>query len=68
MIDEWKIEDVPIELQDWSVIAEPNTLTGEIRVMTRLMGKVREQIMDTTNQQIRNALIDLGWTPPDEHQ
>lgn len=31
-----------------------------------LRGRVAREVMDTKDQQIRKALISLGWTPPDE--
>jgi hypothetical protein len=63
MKESFRYEDVPIS--DWSVLTEPNTLTGEIRQITTIAGKITEEIFQTKNDQIRNALIDLGWTPPD---
>lgn len=31
-------------------------------------GLILRSVMDTKEQQIRDALIDLGWTPPKENQ
>lgn len=56
--------DIPIG--DFQVIAEPNPLTGEIKLITKIAGRVREEFFQTRDQQLRNALIDLGWTPPPE--
>jgi len=62
--DEWSYNDIPIS--DFQVIAEPNLLTGEIKLITKIAGKIREEYFKTRDQQLHNALIDLGWTPPKE--
>lgn len=62
MVDEWKIEDLPIG--EASVITEPNPITGEIKQIVGVAGKQQERIIQTMANQTRNALIDLGWTPP----
>jgi len=62
MSGNWTYKDIPIS--DWAVLTEPNAVTGEIRQITTIAGKVTEEIFQTKNDQIRNALIDLGWTPP----
>ena len=38
-------------------------VTHKFEDMTRTITK---QIVDTQDAQIRDALIELGWTPPDE--
>lgn len=64
--DEWSYKDIPIS--DYNVWTEPNLITGEIKQITTIAGKVVEEIIQTKSDQIRNALIDLGWTPPDEER
>ena len=64
IMDDWKTEDIPIS--SFKVVAEPNPLTGEILIITQIAGKIREQYLQTWDDQVRNALIDLGWTPPQE--
>jgi hypothetical protein len=62
MDSNWSYKDVP--LHDYKVVTEPNLITGEIKIITDIMGKIQEEIIQTKSDQIRNALIDLGWTPP----
>ena len=64
MNDDWEIKDIPIS--NYNVITEPNPVTGEIKQITNIAGKITEEIIQTKSEQIRNALIDLGWTPPAE--
>ena len=61
-MDSWKTDDIPIS--SFKVIAEPNPVTQEIKIITNIAGKIQEQYIQTWNEQVRNALIDLGWTPP----
>jgi hypothetical protein len=42
MKESFRYEDVPIS--DWSVLTEPNTLTGEIRQITTIAGKIQKTI------------------------
>ena len=65
MSDNWEIKDIPMRLRDYKVVTEPNPVTGEIKIITEMMGRIEEEIVQTKSEQIRNALIDLGWTPPD---
>lgn len=70
MTDNWELRDIPISeiaqrMRNYKVVTEPNPVTGEIRIVTEIMGKIEEEIIQTKSDQIRNALIDLGWTPPD---
>ena len=58
----WTYKDIP--LSDYSVVTEPDLVTGEIKIITRIMKQIEEEIIQTKSDQIRNALIDLGWTPP----
>lgn len=53
-----------IPFANFRVMAEPNILTGEIKLITQKAGEIYEEFLQTRDQQIRNALIDLGWTPP----
>jgi hypothetical protein len=64
MGDNWSYDDIP--LSRYSVLTEPNLITGEINQITRIAGRIQEEIIQTKSEQIRNALIDLGWTPPPE--
>ena len=64
MGDDWTYDDIPIG--KYKVLTEPNPYTGEIKQITNIAGKIREEIIQTKSEQIRNALIDLGWTPPPE--
>ena len=63
MTNDWSYDDVPIG--KFNIITEPNPVTGEIKQITDIAGKITEEIIQTKSEQIRNALIDLGWTPPD---
>lgn len=60
---DWSYDDIPISR--YKVITEPNPVTGEIRQITKIAEKITEEIIQTKSEQIRNALIDLGWTPPE---
>ena len=60
----WSYKDIPIS--NYHVLTEPNPVTGEIKQITEIAGKITEEIIQTKSDQIRNALIDLGWTPPPE--
>ena len=64
MKNEWTYKDIPIH--KFKVVTEPNLVTGEIKQITEIAGKITEEIIQTKSEQIRNALIDLGWTPPPE--
>ena len=59
----WEITDIP--LTNYSVVTEPDVITGEIMQVTKIMENVQKEIIQTKSEQIRNALIDLGWMPPD---
>ena len=63
MNDDWSYKDVPIGKYD--VRTKVDALTGEINQITDIAGKISEAIIQTKSHQIRNALIDLGWTPPE---
>ena len=63
MSNEWSYNDIPIS--DFKVITEPNLITGEIKQITEIAGKIQTEIIQTKSEQIRNALIDLGWKPPE---
>ena len=40
----------------------------EMRGMNDIRQHMTRMIIDTQDQQIRAALIKLGWTPPDPHK
>jgi hypothetical protein len=61
-MDNWQYDDIPIS--KFKVKAEPDSVTGEIKVITNIAGKIREQFLQTYNAEVRKALIDLGWFPP----
>jgi hypothetical protein len=62
MTESWSYNDVPIS--KFKVKAEPDTVTGEIKVITNIAGKIREQFLQTYNKEVGIALEELGWTPP----
>jgi len=63
-MDSWQYDDIPIS--KFKIVTEPNLVTGEIKQITTIAGRIQEEIIQTKSEQIRNALIDLGWTPPPE--
>jgi hypothetical protein len=68
--DNWSVRNIPIsdiaqEMRKYKIVTEPDPRTGDIRIITEMMGKIEEEIIQTKSDQIRNALIDLGWTPPE---
>jgi hypothetical protein len=63
MTNEWQYNDIP--LSKFKVLTEPDPISGDIRQITDIAGKISEEIIRTQSDQIRNALIDLGWTPPE---
>ena len=62
-MDSWQFDDIPIG--KYNVITEPNHVTGEIKQITEIADKITEEIIQTKADQVRNALIDMGWTPPE---
>jgi hypothetical protein len=62
MMDSWSYNDVPIS--KFKVVAEPNSITGEIKIITNIAGKVREQFLQTFDEQVGAALEQLGWSSP----
>jgi hypothetical protein len=62
MSEEWSYNDIPIT--DWTVLTEPNPADGTIRQVTRVAARTQEKLIQTQSDQVRNALIDMGWTPP----
>lgn len=54
-----------IPFANFRVMAEPNLLTGEIKLITQKAGEIYEEFLQTRDQQIRNALIDIGWLCPE---
>jgi hypothetical protein len=61
-MDSWQLEDIPIS--KFKVKAEPDSVTGEIKVITNIAGKIREQFLQTYNKEVGAALEALGWLPP----
>ena len=61
--NEWSYNDIPIS--DFKVTHEINAVSGEIAIITEIAGKIEREIIQSKSDQIRNALIDLGWTPPE---
>ena len=61
-MDSWQEDDIPIS--NFQVIAEPNLVTGEIKLITTIAGRVQEEFIQTRDEQLNNALIDLGWKQP----
>ena len=62
-MDNWSYSDIPIS--KFSVVAEPNPINGEIKIITNIAGKIREDYLQTWNDQVRNALITMGWKHPE---
>lgn len=60
----WDFNDIPIS--DFKVTSKIDHVTGEINVISKIAGKVMEEYVQTKSDVIRNALIDMGWTPPPE--
>lgn len=44
----------------------PDGLIEQSTFQTGLMSEVMRKVVDTRDEHIRKALIDLGWTPPPE--
>lgn len=63
MSDDWNMENIPIGKV--KVVTEPNPVTGEIKQITNVMGQIQKQVIQTKSDQVRNALIDMGWAPPE---
>ncbi len=59
---DWAYHGIPVH--DWDVNYGVNKVTGEIQIVTRILGKIETEIIQSKSDQLRNALIDLGWTPP----
>jgi hypothetical protein len=59
---EWSYKDVPIS--KFHVTHEINPLTGEIQLITDIAGKITREIIQSKSDQIQNALVSMGWTPP----
>ncbi len=64
MDSNWTYNNIP--LRDWDVKYGVNKATGEIQIITQIMGKIEIEIVQSKSDQLRNALIDLGWRPPPE--
>jgi len=61
-MEEWTLEDVPIGKFNVNTTADP--IKQEIKQITEIAGRISTQIWDLKEQQLRKALIDMGWTPP----
>lgn len=61
-MDSWQYDDVPIG--KFNITTTADKLSGEIRQITDIAGKITEEIIETKSEQIRERLIELGWTPP----
>ena len=62
-VSNWDINDIPMTTRpkvDTSI-----GLQGEIEQITEVMGQQERFLIQTRSDHIRNALIDLGWTPPE---
>lgn len=62
MTTEWSYRDIPIS--NFNVTHEYNPLTGEIQLITEIAGKIEREIIQSKSDQIQNALVSMGWTPP----
>lgn len=58
---EFKLENLPVP--DVSVKATPLN-DGTIELQTNIMGFVTTEIVRLKEKACREALINLGWTPP----
>jgi len=52
----WEIVTTPSE--NGKIVQETFSIANGIRE------RIMRQVLDTSEQQIRDALIKLGWTPP----
>lgn len=67
MQKEWKIENIPVP--DVKLYCELDKDTGILKVSEHIFGYVTEKIVELNSQAIREALIEMGWTPPGkEHE
>ncbi len=64
MDSNWAYQNIPVT--DWQVTYGVNKITGEIQLVTRILAKIETEIIQSKSDQLRNALIDLGWTPPND--
>ncbi len=44
------------------------TNDGLIKQTTEIGGQIIRTVINTQDEQIRNALIGLGWTPPEQER
>lgn len=57
----------PIDARRWRMGVGTDIHPGGLIVQTiDLAGEVQRRVLDTAEQQVRNALIALGWTPPSD--
>ena len=63
MSDGFIIRDIPIQVE---VSTRANKETGVITQRHTVVGKIPEEMIHTKSEQLKQALIELGWTPPPE--
>jgi hypothetical protein len=64
-VSNWDINDIPMMVQP--KVTTNVGLQGEIEQITEVLGQQERYLIQTRSDHIRNALIDMGWTPPDEY-
>lgn len=52
----------------WTLNASLDADLGVIKIQETLMEHQMTQLMDTKDKLIREKLIELGWTPPDNNK
>lgn len=63
-ISNWDLNGIRTHME-YKLNYEADPVTQEIKLITEIMGEVREEIYWTREEHIRNGLIDLGWLPPE---
>jgi len=61
-MNDWSLKDVPIAKFNVNTTIDP--IKQEIKQITEIAGRVETQIWDLKEKQLREALINMGWTPP----
>lgn len=68
------LKDIPVNLNinyDISTSINGKEICTEVickDLFTGTLYQVSKRIMDTTDEQVRKGLIDLGWNPPEEKE
>ena len=62
-METWKIENIPIPQIKLTV--EPMD-DGSLKLVSEICGRITTEIAEFKSEAIRQQLIKLGWTPPDE--